>query len=164
LVEAFHQTVTTLKNNEIKLVIAGKKGWLYDTIFERVQQLNLTNQVIFTGYVEDQDKPALLSGALAYVFPSLYEGFGLPILEAMACGTPVLTSNISSCPEVAGEAALLVDPHNTDEIAAGLTKLITDSNLRRQLVERGYQQIQNFSWYKAATQIFEILEKVANCD
>jgi glycosyltransferase involved in cell wall biosynthesis len=162
LVEAFHQTVTTLQNQKIKLVIAGKKGWLYDAIFERVQQLNLTGQIIFTGYVADQNKPALLSGALAYVFPSLYEGFGLPVLEAMACGTPVLTSNISSLPEVAGEAALLVDPHNTGEIVAGLTQLITDVELRQRLVEQGYRQIQNFSWQKAAVQVFEILEKTAN--
>jgi glycosyltransferase involved in cell wall biosynthesis len=164
LVEAFHQAITALQNDEINLVIAGKKGWLYNAIFERVQQLGLTNQVVFTGYVEDRDKPALLSGALAYVFPSLYEGFGLPILEAMACGTPVLTSNISSLPEVAGEAALLIDPHNVDEIAAGLTQLITNPNLRRQLVEQGYQQIQKFSWQKAAMQVFELLEKIANRD
>jgi glycosyltransferase involved in cell wall biosynthesis len=162
LVEAFHQTVIALQNREVKLVIAGKKGWLYDTIFEGVQQFNLTEQVIFTGYVEDGDKPALLSGALAYVFPSLYEGFGLPILEAMACGTPVLTSNISSCPEVAGEAALLVDPRNTDEIAAGLTQLITNPELRQQLIEQGYQQLQKFSWQKAAAQVFEIFERAAN--
>jgi glycosyltransferase involved in cell wall biosynthesis len=164
LVEAFHQAMTALQNDEIKLVIAGKKGWLYDAIFERVRQLHLTSQVTFTGYVEDQDKPALLSGALAYVFPSLYEGFGLPVLEAMACGTPVLTSNISSLPEVAGDAALLVDPHNTAEIAAGLTQLVTNPNLRRQLVEQGYQQLQKFSWQKTATQVWELLEETANSD
>jgi glycosyltransferase involved in cell wall biosynthesis len=162
LVEAFQQAVTDLQNRQIKLVVAGKKGWLYSAIFERVRQLALTDQVIFTGYVEDKDKPALLSGALAYVFPSLYEGFGLPVLEAMACGTPVLTSNISSLPEVAGEAALLVNPHHTAEIAAGLTQLITNPNLRRQLVEQGYQQLQKFSWQKAAAQVFEILEEAAN--
>jgi glycosyltransferase involved in cell wall biosynthesis len=164
LVEAFHQAVTTLQNQELKLVIAGQKGWLYNAIFERVKQLGLTGQVIFTGYVADEDKPALLSGALAYVFPSLYEGFGLPVLEAMACGTPVLTSNISSLPEVAGEAALLVDPHHTAEIAAGLSQLITNPGLRRQLVEQGYQQIQKFSWSKAAAQVFELLEKTAHGD
>jgi len=161
LVEAFHQAGTALQNGEIKLVIAGKKGWLYDAIFERVRQLGLTNQVIFTGYIQDRDKPALLSGALAYVFPSLYEGFGLPVLEAMACGTPVLTSNISSLPEVAGESALLVDPHNTADIAGGLTQLIADSDLRQQLIAQGYQQIQKFSWQKAAAQVFELLEKAA---
>jgi len=159
LVEAFYHATESLQNQKLKLVIAGKRGWLYNAIFERVQQLGLTERVIFPGYVADHDKPALLSGALVYVFPSLYEGFGLPVLEAMACGTPVLTSNISSLPEVAGKAALLVDPHHIEEIAGGLVQLMTNTNLRQQLIERGYNQIQKFSWQRAATQILEILEK-----
>ncbi len=162
LVEAFHQAVTSLQNEELKLVIAGRQGWLYADIFERVQYLGLTGRVLFPGYVADTDKPALLSGALAYVFPSLYEGFGLPVLEAMACGTPVLTSNCSSLPEVAGRAALLIDPHDTAQIAAGLVQLITNPDLRRQFVERGYHQIRQFSWSKAAEQVLEILEAVAS--
>ncbi|MEW5957934.1 MAG: glycosyltransferase family 1 protein, partial [Chloroflexota bacterium] len=161
LVEAFHQAGQAASNQDIQLVIAGKRGWWYDRIFERVEQLGLTGRVIFPGYIAGPDKPALLSGALAYVFPSLFEGFGLPVLEAMACGTPVLTSNCSSLPEVAGEAALLVDPQQTADIAAGLVQLITDPGLRQQLVERGYRQIQAFSWQKAATQVLEILEMVA---
>jgi glycosyltransferase involved in cell wall biosynthesis len=171
VVEAFHAAISDLAGfsrtqsvrnlSGLKLVIAGKRGWLYNAIFERVQSLGLTERVIFPGYMDDQDKPALLSGALAYVFPSLYEGFGLPVLEAMACGTPVLTSNISSLPEVAGGAALLVEPHHTEEISNGLMQLISNINLRQQLVEQGYQQIQKFSWQKAARQVLEILEKVA---
>lgn len=160
LVEAFHQAAHPAANPNLKLVIAGKKGWMYDTIFERVQQLGVAGRVIFPGYVQDAGKPALLSGALAYVFPSLYEGFGLPVLEAMACGTPVLTSNISSLPEVAGQAALLVDPHDTAAIAHGLAQLIANPGLRQQLIERGYHQIQKFSWQTAAGQVMEILEKV----
>jgi exopolysaccharide biosynthesis WecB/TagA/CpsF family protein len=162
LVEAFHQAVTSLQNDGLKLVIAGRQGWLYTDIFERVQHLSLTGRVLFPGYIADADKPALLSGALAYVFPSLYEGFGLPVLEAMACGTPVLTSNCSSLPEVAGRAALLVDPHDTPQIANGLVQLIINPDLRGQLVERGYCQIQQFSWSKAAKQVMEILEGVAS--
>jgi glycosyltransferase involved in cell wall biosynthesis len=172
LVEAFYAAMLDLAGcgrsasnrnlSGLKLVIAGQRGWLYNAIFERVQRLGLTGRVVFPGYVADQDKPALLSGALAYVFPSLYEGFGLPILEAMACGVPVLTSNCSSLPEVAGEAALLVNPHNTTEIADGLIQLITNVTLRRQLVERGYRQLQTFSWPKAAAQVLEILENVIN--
>ena len=168
LVEAFQMAVQALSQNKgeqpfaptnsLQLVIAGQKGWLYDEIFARVQALGLEERVIFPGYVADKDKPALLSGALAYVFPSLYEGFGLPVLEAMACGTPVLTSNVSSLPEVAGEAALLVNPHQTAEIANGLTQLIRDASLRQQLVERGFRQIESFSWDKAAGQILEIIE------
>jgi len=168
LVEAFYKALQDLSQNQgeqpfapttsLKLVIAGQKGWLYDEIFTRVQALGLEEQVIFPGYIAGEDKPALLSGAMAYVFPSLYEGFGLPVLEAMACGTPVLTSNVSSLPEVAGEAALLVDPRQTAEIAKGLTQLISDASLRQQLVERGFRQIEHFSWDKAAGQVLEILE------
>ncbi len=159
LIEAFHMATDSLQNQELKLVIAGKRGWLYTEIFERVQRLGLQERVIFPGYIDDAAKPALLSGALAYVFPSLYEGFGLPVLEAMACGVPVLTSNCSSLPEVAGPAALLVDPHNIAEIAAGLIQLITNADLRHRLIEQGYQQIQKFSWQQAARQVLEILEQ-----
>ena len=161
LIEAFCQAMVATTNRDLKLVIAGKQGWLYDQILARVRQLGLTERVIFPGYVAVEDKPALLSGALAYVFPSLFEGFGLPVLEAMACGTPVLTSNNSSLPEVAGDAALLVDPRQTADITAGLVQLITDSHLRQQLVGRGYRQIQDFSWPKAARQVLQILETVA---
>jgi glycosyltransferase involved in cell wall biosynthesis len=162
LVEAFHQAVASLQNTELTLVIAGQKGWLYADIFERVQQLGLAGRVSFPGFVAEADKAVLLSGALAYVFPSLYEGFGLPVLEAMACGAPVLTSNCSSLPEVAGQAALLVDPHNTTQIAEGLVRLITQADLRHQLVERGYHQIKQFSWSKAAAQVLEVMEAVAS--
>lgn len=165
LVEAFQLTLQALsKRGKIQppcLVIAGQKGWLYDDIFARVQALGLENQVLFPGFIADEDKPALLSGALAYVFPSLYEGFGLPVLEAMACGTPVLTSNVSSLPEVAGNAALLVNPHQSEEIAGSLTRLISDTNLQRTLVKKGFQQIQNFSWDNAAMQVLEIMERIA---
>lgn len=160
LVEAFQQALTALPDEPVKLVIAGRQGWLYAEIFERVQQLGLENRVIFPGFIAAADKPALLSGALAYLFPSLYEGFGLPVLEAMACGTPVLTSNVSSLPEVAGEAALLVDPHQTAQIAAGLVQLVQDDGLRRHLVTQGFRQIRQFSWTAAAAQVLEILEKV----
>lgn len=157
LVEAFHQVRQRQPATPLKLVIAGQKGWLYDEIFARVQQLGLVDQVIFPGFVADADKAALLSGALAYLFPSLYEGFGLPVLEAMACRTPVLTSSISSLPEVAGDAALLVDPHSTEAIAAGITRLIDDANLRRKLIKHGLRQIENFSWDAAANQILQTL-------
>lgn len=158
LIEAFQLAAPQLPP-ALKLVIAGQKGWLYDEIFTRVQSLGLTGRILFPGYVDDADKPALLTGALVYVFPSLYEGFGLPVLEAMACQTPVLTSRVSSLPEVAGDAALLVDPHSSNDIAAGLVRLVGDADLRHQLVERGLRQIEKFSWEKAAKQILEILAK-----
>jgi glycosyltransferase involved in cell wall biosynthesis len=157
LVEAFHRALGSIRDEQLKLVIAGRRGWLYDDIFATVQRLGLAERVLFPGYVPDEAKPALLSGALAYVFPSLYEGFGLPVLEAMACGVPVLTSNRSSLPEVAGQAALLVDPRRTDEMAAGLVELINNGELRNQLIERGFRQIQKFSWQKAGAQVLDIL-------
>ena len=170
LVEAFGMALQSLQNwnpkvqllhsSSLQLVIAGQKGWLYDEIFAKVQALGLENQVIFPGFIRDEDKPALLSGALAYVFPSLYEGFGLPVLEAMACGTPVLAGNVSSLPEVAGNAALLVDPRDVGEIAEGITRLVADPALRDNLVKRGFRQIQNFSWERAATQVLEILQDI----
>jgi glycosyltransferase involved in cell wall biosynthesis len=144
----------------IALVIAGQKGWLYDDIFARVEQLGLQQRVLFPGFVAEADKPALLSGARAYVFPSLFEGFGLPVLEAMACGAPVLTSNVSSLPEVAGEAALLVDPLDTGAIAARLGQIATNDTLRRRLIGQGFQQVQKFSWDAAAAQVLEILERM----
>ncbi len=158
LVEAFYQAITALQNSQLKLVIAGQRGWLYTEIFGRVQTLGLTERVIFPGYVTDEDKATLLSGALAYVFPSLYEGFGLPILEAMTCGTAVLTSHSSAMPEVAGESAILVNPHRTAEITTGLIALISNPRLRQQLVTQGYCQAKQFSWEKTAIQIWDVLE------
>jgi glycosyltransferase involved in cell wall biosynthesis len=122
----------------------------------------LAGRVLFPGFIAEADKPALLSGALAYVCPSLYEGFGLPVLEAMACGAPVLTSNVSSLPEVAGPAALLVDPHDTTQISAGLVQLAANTDLRHRLVEQGFRQILQFSWSQAAAQVLEILEAAAS--
>ncbi len=159
LVQAFQQATAT--DGSLKLVIAGRKGWLYEEIFAEVERLRLTERVIFTGYVSAGDKAALLSGATAYLFPSLYEGFGLPILEAMACGVPVLTSNSSSMPEVAGEAALLVNPHDTAAIAEGVRQLLRDADLRYNLVQQGYRQLDRFAWSTAAAQIWQIFEQLA---
>jgi glycosyltransferase involved in cell wall biosynthesis len=159
LVEAFARLRSLAA--DAQLVLAGKKGWLYDELFACVKRLGLEGQVIFPGYVAGEDKAALLSGALALVYPSLYEGFGLPVLEAMACGTPVLTSNVSSLPEVAGQAALLVDPLDVESIASGIGRIIMEADLRHMLVERGYQQVHKFSWTEAAHQVLEVLESVA---
>lgn len=159
MVKAFHAAIESIAQPDVTLVIAGKRGWLYDEIFATIERLGLSQRVILPGYVADADKPALLSGAVGYVFPSLFEGFGLPVLEAMACGTPVLTSDVSSLPEVAGEAAWLVNPHRVDDIAAGLVRLCNDAGLRQTLVARGYQQIQKFSWDAAARQVLEILTR-----
>ena len=141
------------------MVLAGQKGWLYDDIFAQVRKLGIADRVVLTGYVPDADLPALLSGALAFVFPSLYEGFGLPVLEAMACGTPVICSNTSSLPEVAGEAALLVDPLDSHELAGAIHRIATDARLRRLLVARGLEQVARFSWQRCARETLQVLEE-----
>jgi glycosyltransferase involved in cell wall biosynthesis len=158
LVQAF----ATLQAPDLQLVITGKKGWLADEILAEVQRLGLAAQrrAVLTGYVADVDLPALLSGALAFVLPSLYEGFGFPVVEAMACGTPVVCSNVSSLPEVAGDAALLVDPLDTGALAAAMGRIATDEGLRRDLAERGLRQAQRFSWRKCALEALQALEDV----
>lgn len=160
LIEAYSLAKGRLREMPL-LVLAGRKGWLYDAIFERVTALQLQNDVLFPGYVEDHEVPALLSGALAFLFPSLYEGFGLPPLEAMACGTPVLTSNTSSLPEVAGDAALLVDPNSVEEIAEGIKRLVTDVDLRQMLSRQGLERSKAFTWERAAKRHMEIYESLA---
>jgi glycosyltransferase involved in cell wall biosynthesis len=140
-----------------QLVIAGKRGWLTESIERRAAELGVAERVRFTGYVADADVPALLSGALAFVFPSLYEGFGMPVLEAMACGAPVLTSSTSSLPEVAGDAALLVDPEDTAAIGAELARLASDAALRAELRQCGLARAASFTWDRCAEQTLRVL-------
>ena len=144
------------------LVLAGKRGWLYEDLFVQVRRLGLEGRVLFPGYVPDYDKAALLSGALAFVFPSLYEGFGLLVLEAQACGCPVLTSTTSSLPEVAGDAALLIDPGDTGAIAAGMKQLSTAPGLRAALIERGLANVRRFSWAACAQTVLDAIEHCAH--
>jgi glycosyltransferase involved in cell wall biosynthesis len=157
LVEAFALLNSQLATRNLQLVIAGRKGWLYGEIFARVKALGLTDKVVFTGYVADADLPALMSGARLFAFPSLYEGFGFPVLEAMSCGLPVVCANTSSLPEVAGDAALLVNPLDTTALAAAMARLLTDEPLRVTLVARGYAQAQRFSWQRAAQEVMAIV-------
>jgi glycosyltransferase involved in cell wall biosynthesis len=161
------QLITALSSPELEdlfpkptLVLAGRRGWLYENLFAQVRRLGLEDRVLFPGYVHDADKAALLSGALAFLFPSLYEGFGLPVLEAQACGCPVICSATSSLPEVAGEAALLVDPLDTDAWTAAMARLASDSNLRTELVKRGYVNLQRFSWRCCAQTVLEVMESL----
>jgi glycosyltransferase involved in cell wall biosynthesis len=143
-----------------QLVLAGRKGWLYEEIFARVRKLGLDESVVFTGYLPDADLPSLLSGAVAFVFPSLYEGFGLPVLEAMACGTPVICSNVSSLPEASGDAALQIDPLDSEALAQAMYQVAIDEGLRMVLTERGHRQVQRFSWQESASQVLQVLEDV----
>ncbi len=125
-----------------------------------MQAQGLEEWVTFTGYVPDADLPALYNGADLFCFPSLYEGFGLPVLEAMACGTPVVTSNTTSLPEVAGEAALLVDPYDVEDIAAAMQRVLTEPDLAHDLRERGLARAGQFSWEKTARETIAVYERV----
>jgi glycosyltransferase involved in cell wall biosynthesis len=136
----------------VKLVIAGKKGWLYDETFARLRALGLENDVLFPGFVPDDDLPALYSLAECFVFPSLYEGFGLPVAEALACGCPTISSNTSSLPEVAGDAALLAAPDDVQGWAEAIGRVCADAGLRTDLAARGPQQVRRFTWEGAAQQ------------
>jgi glycosyltransferase involved in cell wall biosynthesis len=137
------------------LVIAGGKGWLFDEVTAQVQREGLDSDVLFAGYVADEDLPALYNAADLFVFPSLYEGFGLPPLEALACGTPVVAANNSSLPEVIGEAGLLVDARDTDALAEAMHAALMDRDLRRHLAERGPVQAARFTWTNAARALLE---------
>lgn len=155
LVQAFAQI-----DPPFTLVIAGNKGWHYDTIFKEVQELGLENRVYFPDFVDDSDLPALYSAASLFVYPSLYEGFGLPALEAMACGTPVVASNQSSLPEVVGEAGVLVDPRDVGAIAEAMSRVLSDESLNRQLSETGRRRAAHFSWDKVAADLLNLYETV----
>jgi glycosyltransferase involved in cell wall biosynthesis len=157
LLEAFHYLLAT---HDLRLVIVGKKGWLYEGFFRRLRELGLEGQVIFTGYVPDEDLPAIYSAADLFVFPSLYEGFGLPVLEAMACGVPVICSNTSSLPEVAGDAAFLVDPADVRALAGAMEQALTDEHLRSELMAKGLERARWFTWEKAAAKTLEVYRGV----
>ncbi|MGB7622987.1 MAG: glycosyltransferase family 1 protein [Terriglobia bacterium] len=144
-----------------KLVIVGERGWLSDPLYEFVERERLKDRVLFTGYVNDQDLPPLYAGATVFAFPSLYEGFGLPVVEAMACGAPTITSNRSSLPEVAGDAALLVDPENEAEIQGALKRLLEDEPLRKELSKRAIEQSRKFSWEQSARETLKVYKKIA---
>lgn len=143
-----------------RLLIAGRTGWLYQATFDHVRETGMASQVDFLDYVPDDDLPALLSACDAFVFPSLYEGFGLPPLEAMACGAPVVCSNTSSLPEVAGAAALLINPRDVREIANAIERVVTDRALRDELRAKGIAQAQKFSWERAARETLAVYQRV----
>lgn len=145
-----------------QLVLAGKRGWLAQPILDEIAALpaDVSQKIVLPGFVADAHKAALISGATALVYPSLYEGFGFPVLEGQACGTAVLCANSSSLPEVAGEAALMVDPLDEKGLAAALQRIVTDQTLRRQLVQKGHENVQRFRWEETAVQLLAILQKL----
>lgn len=160
IIEAFALIKKQKDFDNIKLVIAGKKGWLFEDIFNLVDKLNLKDQVIFTDYVDERDKPIIYNMATLFVFPSLYEGFGIPVLEAMASSVPVITSNVSSLPEVAGDAAILVNPKDIEGIAKNMIKILSDDDFKNELVRKGHIQAQKFTWEASAEKLYNVYKEV----
>ncbi len=156
LVQAFVRWQDSSRKQDVVLALAGKAGWLYDS-----QWAEGKKNVRLLGYVADEDVAALYSGSLGLVFPSLYEGFGFPVLEAMRCEIPVLCSRTSSLPELAGEAAILVNPESVAAIENGIRQLVEDSTTRRQLIEKGREQVKKFTWQQAAQTALAALEEAA---
>jgi glycosyltransferase involved in cell wall biosynthesis len=143
------------------LVLVGKRAWLYEETLRSVNLLGLTGNVVFTGYVPERDLPPLYSGALCFIYPSYFEGFGLPPLEAMKCGAPVITGNRTSLPEVVGDAGLMVDPFDTSALAAAIGRVLEDANLRRTLRERGFKRARMFDWRETARLTLGAYERAA---
>lgn len=152
LLKAFSQV-----RDAAQLVIVGKTGWLSDDIMGVSRKLGLENHVRFTGYVPQQDISALMSQATCFVYPVLYEGFGMPVLEAMASGVPVIASNTSSIPEIVGDAGLLIDPTQVQELAAAIEMVLGSPELRGSMIERGLQQASKFSWRRSVSKLLDII-------
>jgi len=156
LIEAFAE----IKDKQIKLVIVGKKGWLWEEILESPKKYNVAERVKFLDFVGDEDLPSLYKNATCFILPSLYEGFGLPVLEAMKYGCPVLISDVSSLPEVGGDAAVYFDPTNADDIAQKIDQVISDEKTRKEMIGKGYNQVKKFSWEKTAKETLKVLEEL----
>lgn len=156
LIEAFFKIKDIKK--DLKLVIAGKKGWMFESIFEKVKKLGLEDKVIFTDFISEEDKPALIAGAKVFVLPSFWEGFGLDVLNAMASGVPVVASNVGSLPEVVGDAGILIDPNNVESIAMGIKEVLLASETKyNNMKEKGIAQAKKFSWEKTARETLRVL-------
>jgi glycosyltransferase involved in cell wall biosynthesis len=148
------------QGHDIVLVIAGGRGWLEDEMYLTIHELDAQRFVKLIGFADERDISALYSGAVCSAFISLYEGFGFPVLESMACGTPVVTSNISSIPEVAGDAALMVNPLSLDDVTGALKRLTTEPALRKKLAERGFAQARRFNWHRSAKHLKQIYDHI----
>lgn len=146
--------------NRYKLVVAGASGWKQKQIFKEIKNSSFKNDIIFSGFIDDEDKPALYNLASLFVYPSFFEGFGFPPLEAMSCGAPVITSNNSSFPEIIGSAGIMIDPDRPDEIFQAMKNILLDKNLRENLIKKGLEQAKKFNWQKTASQYLDIFQKI----
>lgn len=158
LIEAFSKLQA--RDQVLNLIIAGKKGWMYENILAAPKKFGVGKRVKFLGYVSDEELASLYQNALFFVLPSLCEGFGLPVLEAMRLGCPVIASKAGALPEVVGDSGLLVDPYKVEEIAGAMKLMTKNSDLREALREKGFHQVRKFSWQKAARETIKVFEKV----
>lgn len=156
LIEAFSE----VRDKNINLVIVGKKGWMFEEILAAPKKYGVSERVRFIDNVSDEDLPEFYSNALCFVLPSLYEGFGLPILEAMQNGCPVITSKVSSLPEAGGDAALYINPHDSSDITDKLDRVLSDGELREDMVKKGFEQVKKFSWEHTARNVLSVLEEI----
>jgi glycosyltransferase involved in cell wall biosynthesis len=163
IIKAYNALPRPVQNN-YDLVFAGGSGWLNSGVFQLVKELRLEHRVRFLGYVTDEDLPALYSGTSAFVYPSFYEGFGLPVLEAMACGAPVITSNVSSIPELVADAGVLIDPNDVEQLLHELRTVLEDDLRRKQLSSLGLTQAAKFSWKKTAEATLKIYNEVSTLE
>jgi len=163
LIDAYRQLVAgahdTQEISDLHLVICGGYGWMYESMLERIKSYGLEERVHLPGYVHDEDLPALYSLAAVFAFPSWYEGFGLPVLEAMVCGTPVVAADNSSLPEVVGGGGLLIDAADTDQLARALGRVLTEPDLRARLIAAGHVQAAQFAWDQAARSLLRIYQQ-----
>jgi len=156
------EALSRLRATDVALVVVGGRGWLYEDVYAYVQELGVSDRVHWAGYVDDADLPALYSLSAVFALPSLYEGFGIPPLEAMACGTPVVTADNSSFPEVVGDAGIMVNADDIDSLTDRLDAVLEDAALRRSLVEKGLAQARRFTWQEAARSLRAVYEKVGS--
>jgi glycosyltransferase involved in cell wall biosynthesis len=157
LIDAFKRLIDEEFN--FKLILVGRFGWMYEKVFDQVKELGLENMVQFLGYVPQEDLPVVYNLARLFVYPTIYEGFGLPVLEAMACGIPVITSDVSSLPEIVGEAGILTPVNDSDALFEAIVQGLTDSDLRQELIHKGPRRAANFSWAKTAQLTLQVYQR-----
>ena len=160
LIEAFKIAMKQFNNETMKLIVVGKKGWLYEEIFQKVKELRIEKRIIFTDYVKEEELPDLYRSAKCLVLPSLHEGFGIPVIEAMACGCPVVVSNVSSLPEIVESAGVFVDPYRIESIAEGINQVCYDEANRNKLIKKGLLQVKKFTWQKCAEETYNSIVKI----